>query len=233
MAEKKEIISNLKTYIGYLSELGVESLPTGKGVMALDKIGLPLTLEGIREELGDCRRCKLWEGRTNIVFGQGNPDALLMFVGEGPGREEDKQGIAFVGRAGQLLTRIVEAIDLTREDVFIANIIKCRPPENRNPEPDEVSACIPFLRKQIRAIRPRIICTLGAVATSNLLGTKKSMGSMRGEFVHLDMAGGVMVMPTYHPAFLLRNPAKKRDAWEDMKKVRDLYGTFLEEENRE
>ena len=184
-------------------------------------------LEAVRDELGECRRCKLWEGRTNIVFGQGNPDAILMFVGEGPGRDEDIQGSPFVGRAGQLLTKIIEAIDLGREDVYIANIIKCRPPKNRDPEPDEVTECMPFLMKQIEAIHPQIICTLGAVATRNLLGIKIPVSKIRGSFQHLDIAGGVMVMPTFHPAYLLRDPSKKRDAWEDMKKVRDLYKTFM------
>jgi DNA polymerase len=184
-------------------------------------------LAAVQDELGDCRRCKLWEGRTNIVFGQGNPDAVLMFVGEGPGKDEDIQGFPFVGRAGQLLTKIIEAIDLKREDVYIANIIKCRPPKNRDPEPDEVKECIPFLMKQIEAIHPQIICTLGAVATRNLLGIKTPVSKIRGSFQRLDYAGGVMVMPTFHPAYLLRDPSKKRDAWEDMKKVRDLYKTFI------
>jgi DNA polymerase len=188
-----------------------------------------MTLEEIRERLGDCKRCKLHSGRKNIVFGQGNPDAVLMFVGEGPGGEEDNQGIPFVGRAGQLLTKIIEAIDMKREDVYIANIVKCRPPENRNPEPDEVKACIPFLMDQIEAIRPQIIVTLGGVATNNLLGTRGSLGSVRGRFHTLDIVG-CLVMPTYHPAFLLRSPGMKRETWEDMKKVRDMYNTLMKGE---
>ncbi len=228
---KGEIISRLVSYLDYLKAMGVDYFPSGAGVRSL--MGATQTLGEVSEELGDCRRCKLWEGRKNIVFGQGNPDAILMFVGEGPGRDEDIQGLPFVGRAGQLLTKIIEAINLKREDVYIANIIKCRPPENREPEPDEVSACLPFLIKQIKAIRPRIICTLGAVATNNLLGTKTSMGKTRGEFRMLNLAGGIMVMPTFHTAYLLRNPAKKKETWEDMKKVRDLYTKILEEEERE
>ncbi|MBN1880531.1 MAG: uracil-DNA glycosylase [Deltaproteobacteria bacterium] len=202
--------------------------PTGREASRSDDVtDRAFLLEAVQEELGDCRRCKLCEGRTNIVFGQGNPDAVLMFVGEGPGRDEDIQGIPFVGRAGQLLTKIIEAIDLAREDVYIGNIIKCRPPKNRDPEPDEVNACMPFLMKQIEAIHPQIICTLGAVATRNLLGIKTPVSKIRGSFQRLDRAGGVMVMPTFHPAYLLRDPSKKRDAWEDMKKVRDLYKTFI------
>lgn len=244
--EEKAIADSLVTYLEYFSRSGVTHLPVGSGAglspmsapdaspptngngpridAGVDRTSLVAT---VREELGECRRCKLWEGRTNIVFGQGNPDAVLMFVGEGPGRDEDIQGFPFVGRAGQLLTKIIQAIDLEREDVYIANIIKCRPPKNRDPEPDEVAACMPFLMKQIEAIHPHIICTLGAVATRNLLGIKTPVSKIRGSFQRLDHAGGVMVMPTFHPAYLLRDPSKKRDAWEDMKKVRDLYKTFM------
>ena len=187
----------------------------------------PMTLEEIRERLGDCSRCKLSGSRTNIVFGDGNPNATLMFVGEGPGGDEDEQGIPFVGRAGKLLDKIIEAIDLKRSDVYIANIVKCRPPKNRNPEPDEASACIPFLMDQIGAIKPKIIVTLGAVATHNLLGTKGSLGSVRGRFHPLGLSGS-LVMPTFHPAYLLRDPNKKREAWDDMKKVRDMYNQLKE-----
>ena len=201
-----------------------------KGEGGMGSNGVSLTLHDIKEEIGECQRCKLSGGRKNIVFGEGNPDAVLMFVGEGPGRDEDEQGRPFVGRAGQLLTKIIEAIDLSRDDVYIANIVKCRPPENRNPEADEVSACIPFLKKQIEAIRPQIICTLGAVATNNLLGIKTPLGKVRGKFTELD---GIMVMPTFHPAYLLRNPAMKRGAWEDMKKVRELMRTLLIGDDRE
>ncbi len=186
-----------------------------------------MTLEEAIKKLGDCKRCKLSNSRKNIVFGAGNPNATLMFVGEGPGRDEDEQGIPFVGRAGKLLDKIIEAIDLKRSDVYIANIVKCRPPQNRNPEPDEASACIPFLMDQIGAIKPKIIVTLGAVATQHLLGTKGSLGSVRGRFHPLGQME-TLVMPTFHPAYLLRDPSKKREAWDDMKKVRDMYNQLKE-----
>ena len=173
----------------------------------------------IREELGDCTRCKLHGGRKNLVFGVGNPDAALMFVGEAPGRDEDIQGIPFVGRAGQLLTRIIEAIDLRREDVYIANVIKCRPPDNRNPEPDEVRTCEPFLFAQIDAIRPRVIVAMGSFAARTLLRTEDAISRLRGRVYEFR---GARLIPTFHPAFLLRSPDRKRDVWEDMKKVRSI-----------
>ncbi len=221
VAQEKVVATPVET-VGKPAAPAAQSLNLGGEISSM-------TLDEVRERLGDCTRCKLSSGRQNIVFGEGNPDAVLMFVGEGPGGEEDIQGIPFVGRAGQLLTKIIEAIDLTREDVYIANIVKCRPPENRNPEPDEVKACIPFLMDQIEAIRPQIIVTLGGVATNNLLGTRGSLGSVRGRFHTLDLSGS-LVMPTYHPAFLLRSPGKKREAWEDMKKVRDMYNTLMKGE---
>jgi uracil-DNA glycosylase len=207
---------SIRSHLEYLRELGIEYIPKREG-RADTTIGPP-TLEAIRKEMGDCRRCKLWEGRRNLVFGEGNTDAALMFVGEGPGADEDAQGRPFVGRAGQLLTRIIEAIDMKRADVYIANIVKSRPPNNRAPEPDEVVACIPFLRKQIAAIAPQIIVTLGSVATNNLLSASFSITKVRGEFRQM---GTILVMPTFHPSYLLRNPAAKREVWEDMKKVRD------------
>jgi len=179
-------------------------------------------LEALRHEIGpDCSRCKLAHlGRRQIVFGVGNPRAELMFVGEAPGADEDIQGEPFVGRAGQLLTKIIEAIGLTREDVYIANVIKCRPPGNRAPEPDEVATCEPFLSRQIDAIGPRVIVALGAHATHALLKTDAPISRLRGR-VH-DFRGGIKLVPTFHPAFLLRSPDRKRDVWEDMKKVRVL-----------
>lgn len=172
------------------------------------------TLADIRTDLGDCRRCRLSEGRTNIVFGSGNPHARLVFVGEGPGYEEDRQGQPFVGAAGQLLTKIIEAIKFTRNQVYICNIVKCRPPGNRNPKPDEIAACSPFLKRQIAAINPDFICTLGGFAAQTLLATKMPISKLRGVFYDYL---GIKVMPTYHPAFLLRNPEKKRSVWNDMK----------------
>jgi len=177
-------------------------------------------LKLIRADLGECTRCKLHgQGRRQIVFGVGNPRADLMFIGEAPGRDEDIQGEPFVGRAGQLLTKMIESIDLRREDVYIANVIKCRPPENRNPEPDEVASCEPFLLRQLDAIRPKVVVALGAVAVKALLKTDAPISRLRGRVLYFR---GSKLVPTFHPAFLLRSPDKKREAWEDLKKVRAL-----------
>ncbi len=175
-------------------------------------------LPGIRAHIGDCTRCKLHTlGRTQVVFGSGNPNADLMFVGEAPGADEDEQGVPFIGRAGQLLTKIIEAIGLTRDDVYIANVIKCRPPGNRNPEPDEIAECEPFLLKQIETIRPKVIVALGTFAAHTLLRTDAPISRLRGTFHEYH---GAQLLPTFHPAYLLRSPDKKRDVWDDMKKVR-------------
>ena len=177
-------------------------------------------LGGLRAQIGDCTRCKLHTlGRTQVVFGSGNPNADLMVVGEAPGADEDEQGVPFIGRAGQLLTKIIEAIELRREDVYIANVIKCRPPGNRNPEPDEVATCEPFLAQQIAIVRPRVIVALGTFAAHLLLRTDAPISRIRG-VVHEYQ--GASLIPTFHPAYLLRSPDKKRDVWEDMKKVRAL-----------
>jgi len=178
-------------------------------------------LRAIRDDLGpDCTRCKLHTlGRKQVVFGVGNPNADLMFVGEGPGADEDIQGEPFVGRAGQLLTKIIEAINLRREDVYIANVIKCRPPNNRNPEPDEVAQCEPFLFRQIDTVKPKVIVALGKFAAQCLLRTNEPITRIRGrEFKYRD----AILMPTYHPAYLLRTPSAKREVWEDMKRVRAI-----------
>jgi DNA polymerase len=177
-------------------------------------------LEALRAEIGDCVRCRLCEKRTHLVFGTGNPHARLMFVGEGPGYDEDRQGLPFVGRAGQLLNRIIEAMKMRREDVYIANVVKCRPPENRAPLPDESATCLPFLLRQIEVIGPRVVCALGGVAVQALLETSTSISRIRGEFRSL--RNGTPVMPTFHPAYLLRNPEKKKEVWDDMKKILDL-----------
>ena len=180
-----------------------------------------IALRVIRDDLGaDCSRCKLHRlGRTQVVFGVGNPNADLMFVGEGPGADEDIQGEPFVGRAGQLLTKIIEAIDLRREDVYIANVIKCRPPGNRNPEPDEVEQCSPFLFRQIDTVKPKVIVALGKFAAQCLLRTNDPITRIRGrEFKYRD----AILIPTYHPAYLLRTPSAKREVWEDMKRVRAI-----------
>ncbi|MDL1969287.1 MAG: uracil-DNA glycosylase [Deltaproteobacteria bacterium] len=179
------------------------------------------TLESIRTDLGDCRRCRLCDGRRNIVFGEGNPSAKLVFVGEGPGYEEDQRGKPFIGAAGQLLTKIIQSIKLTREQVYICNIIKCRPPKNRNPLPDEIVACSPFLKRQIAVLKPDFICALGTFAAQTLLKTKEPISRLRGNF---HKYSGIRVLPTYHPAYLLRNPDKKRDVWEDMKMLMNEIG---------
>jgi uracil-DNA glycosylase len=177
-------------------------------------------LVAVRTELGDCTRCKLHaQGRTQIVFGVGSPEADLMIVGEAPGADEDVQGIPFVGRAGQLLTKIIEAIGLTRDDVYIANVIKCRPPGNRNPEQDEVETCEPFLFQQIDVIKPKVIVALGTFAARALLRTLDPISRLRGRVYDYR---GARLIPTFHPAYLLRNPASKREVWEDMKVVKKL-----------
>ncbi len=187
--------------------------PSGEEPLAARTGGLV----AVRAELGECTRCKLHKGRRNIVFGEGDPNAALVFVGEGPGQEEDLQGRPFVGAAGQLLTDIiVKGMQLKREDVYICNIVKCRPPGNRNPEPDEVEACEPFLIKQLRAINPKIIIGLGNVAVKTLLKTKEGITSLRGNWKTYQ---GIPLMPTFHPAYLLRTPSDKKLVWDDIKKV--------------
>jgi DNA polymerase len=181
------------------------------------------TLDELRRAIGDCQRCKLSSGRTHLVFGVGNPKAKLMFIGEGPGRDEDLQGEPFVGRAGQLLTDIItKGMGLRREDVYIANVVKCRPPENRNPEPDEVASCEPFLKKQIDLVRPEIIIGLGKFAVQTLLQSKVAITKLRGNWHSYH---GIKLMPTFHPAYLLRNPGDKKLVWEDIKKViKEMHG---------
>jgi DNA polymerase len=175
-------------------------------------------LAALAARAAGCTRCRLAGGRQTVVFGTGNPDADLMFVGEAPGAEEDRQGLPFVGRAGELLTRIIQAIEMRREDVYIANILKCRPPGNRDPLPDEAAACLPFLEEQIALVRPRVLVALGRIAAQVLLGNDTPLGRMRGRWYSIQE---VPAMVTYHPAALLRNPALKRPTWEDMQQVRD------------
>jgi len=178
------------------------------------------SLDAFCQAVKDCRKCSLWKSRTNFVFGAGNPNARMMLIGEAPGRDEDIQGIPFVGRAGQLLTRILKAINLEREEVYIANILKCRPPGNRDPVEEEVRCCEPYLKKQIKMINPHIIVALGRVAAQNLLKTKKNLGELRGkEYIYR----GVKLVVTYHPAAILRNPNLKRPTWEDVQWIRKLY----------
>jgi DNA polymerase len=237
MAETNDPIKDIKTLLEYAKSLGMKEVSIPKDAKKAAKSSkntapktaktqsLEAPVEGladameladIRKVMGNCTRCKLCFGRKNIVFGVGNPNADLVFIGEAPGRDEDIKGEPFVGRAGQLLTKIIEAMNFKREDVYIANITKCRPPENRNPEPDEVASCIPFLIRQAELIKPKVIVCLGSVATQNLLGTEEKITTMRGKFTSWQ---GIPVMPTYHPAFLLRNPNMKRPVWEDMQVV--------------
>ncbi len=177
-------------------------------------------LNSLKTEIGDCKRCKLCEKRKNIVFGEGSPEAKIVFVGEGPGEDEDIQARPFVGRAGQLLTKIIEAMQFKRSDVYIANIVKCRPPGNRNPEPEEIQHCLPFLQKQLEIISPMIVVAMGNVAAKTLLGKTAGITELRGNFFPL---GNMKVMPTYHPSYLLRNQSKKKEAWVDMQIVMREY----------
>ena len=220
-------LEDIKTFFRLLAENGYQGFECSKESLEKIKswghneVRASETLEEIRTDLGDCRRCRLSEKRKNIVFGAGDSHARLMFVGEGPGYDEDQMGEPFVGAAGRLLTKIIEAINHTREQVYICNIIKCRPPGNRNPLPDEINVCVPFLKRQIASVKPGIICALGTFAAQTLLETKSPISKLRGRFFDYM---GARVLPTYHPAYLLRNPNKKRDVWEDMKKLMKAMG---------
>ncbi|NPU85681.1 MAG: uracil-DNA glycosylase [Syntrophaceae bacterium] len=237
-SELHRIVSSLREYaeweresrrrMSFFCEAG--ALPAESGTAGTTPVGqimesLPVkgTLEDVRAEMGDCRRCPLAASRKNLVFGEGNPRAELVFVGEAPGADEDAQGRPFVGRAGQLLTRIIEAMKLQRSDVYICNILKCRPPGNRNPEPGEIGACEPFLRKQLEAIGPRVICALGTFAAKTLLKTESPITVLRGRFHDYQ---GIRLMPTYHPAYLLRNPGAKKMVWEDVQMIMQELGTL-------
>jgi len=217
-----ELIQQLE----FFRDIGITTLDIAAPAMKQNSASVPQTssevgngspLQAIRDDIGDCQRCKLAPKRTHIVFGSGNPNAELVFVGEAPGFDEDQQGLPFVGRAGQLLTKIIESIDLKREDVYICNVLKCRPPDNRNPEPDEVGACNPFLRRQLAVIRPKVVCCLGTFAAQTVMQTASSISKLRGRFYDID---GLRVIATFHPAYLLRSPDKKREVWEDMKQIR-------------
>lgn len=228
-AELARIVGSLKANVLWNSEMGrpMPFVPYGRFTPApsLEKEGeapVPVAagsiadLREVRSALGDCRRCPLASLRKNLVFGEGNPRAELVFVGEAPGSDEDREGRPFVGRAGQLLTKIINAMGLAREDVYICNILKCRPPGNRNPEPGEIEMCEPFLVQQLRAIAPRFICALGTFASKTLLKKDVAITTLRGRFHTYE---GIQVMPTFHPAYLLRNPAAKKLVWEDMQMV--------------
>lgn len=222
-------------HLAWLRDAGVRDIPppsappdapapsapgAGRYSLADKGCGSP-SLLAVREELGECTRCKLGRGRTRLVFGVGDPGAELMFVGEGPGADEDRQGEPFVGRAGQLLTKMIEAMGYRRGQVYIANVVKCRPPENRNPEPDEMEACEPFLRAQIAAIRPKVIVALGKIAVQALLRQTSPISRLRGRWFDYE---GVRLMPTFHPAYLLRSPDEKKKAWEDLQLVMKELG---------
>lgn len=218
-SELHEVVEMLKVRLNLLKEAGFTYIVKDKKeevIMDTVTSSLKKSLSVIKEELGDCTRCKLCQGRNNIVFGAGSEEAQLVFVGEGPGAEEDKQGMPFVGRAGQLLTKMIEAMGYTREQVYICNVVKCRPPQNRDPEADEVLACEPFLKAQLAAIKPKVIVGLGRVACQTLLKTTTPMAKMRGQWQTYD---GIRFMPTFHPAYLLRNPPAKKEAWEDLQMV--------------
>ncbi len=238
-----KIVTDVRTDLEYRKALGVrfiepaffkappaavppvaEAVPGEKiqSVHSDTSLGPETGLPAVRRELGDCTRCRLHRGRKNIVFGEGNPKAVLVFVGEGPGQEEDIEGRPFVGAAGQLLTDIiVKGMGISREDVYICNIVKCRPPNNRNPEPDEINSCEPFLAGQLRAIGPRVIVALGNVAAKTLLKTGEGITALRGTW---HAYHGIPLMPTFHPAYLLRNPRDKKLVWEDIQQVMAKLG---------
>ena len=198
---------------------GVQAVPIAIARTTLE------ALAAIREDLGDCTRCKLHtQGRKQIVFGVGNPTADLMFVGEAPGADEDAQGVPFVGRAGQLLTKMIEAMGFSRDEVYIANVLKCRPPGNRNPEPDEIATCEPFLFRQLASVEPKVVIALGAFAARTLLKTDDPISRLRGRVFEYR---GAKLIPTFHPSFLLRSPGYKREAWEDLKKALAILGREL------
>lgn len=223
----KNIAEDIKTVLEFYQAMGIERIPLkmekgsrGQGVnlfnpnpRTLDKKD---ALQALRDEIGDCQRCKLSKGRKNIVFGEGSIDAEIMFIGEGPGEDEDIQGRPFVGKAGQLLTKLIEKMGFKREGVYIGNIVKCRPPFNRDPEEDEISACSPFIRKQAEIISPKVIVSLGRISTQTLIGMKIPIGKLRGRFYQFE---GIPLMPTFHPSYLLRNPKDKWLVWEDAQKV--------------
>ena len=204
---------NIVKVLKFYGALGFERLPLEMPVASYgSSADKAEALERLRLDIGECLRCKLSMGRKNVVFGEGNPDARLMFIGEGPGKEEDMKARPFVGDAGQLLDRLINRMGLNREEVYIANVVKCRPPGNRDPEEDETATCIPFLKAQIGIIQPEVIMTLGRISAHALLGTSTPISRLRGKWMELD---GVPVMPTFHPAYLLRNPKDKNLTWAD------------------
>jgi uracil-DNA glycosylase len=214
----RELVDEVRAWLAWAQESGLRNLaPPARPAepRKVQTVKLPL-LEAVRTELGECTRCKLHKTRTNIVFGVGNPEARLMFVGEAPGEDEDLQGYPFVGKAGQLLTKMIEAMGLRREDVYICNTVKCRPPNNRNPEAEELLSCEPFLKGQLGAVKPEVVVTLGKFAAQALLREQTPITRLRGHWREYE---GIPVMPTFHPAYLLRSPAEKGKVWDDLKQV--------------
>ena len=226
-----ETLASARSQLEYLSDLGIETqvtaLPDAISELQSYEMNADLegTLETIRAEMGDCQRCGLGASRTTLTYGVGNPNARLVFVGEAPGREEDFKGEPFVGEAGQLLDRILLAMGMQREEVYLCNVLKCLPPNNRDPQPEEVATCEAFLNRQIAAIRPQVIIGLGRLAVHSLLKTKEPISPLRGEWQRYQ---GIPLMPTYHPDYLLRNPEGKRDVWEDMKEVLRLLNAEVD-----
>ncbi|MDZ7699616.1 MAG: uracil-DNA glycosylase [Deltaproteobacteria bacterium] len=238
--ELSQIFTDLQTLVGAYGDLSIAPLPLSEKALTYlngdithmknrtEKDGVTAaapqfsSLEALRAHIGECTRCGLHRNRNKMVFGEGDAGARLIFIGEGPGADEDRAGRPFVGRAGELLTKIItDGMGLTRDAVYICNIVKCHPPKNRDPEPDEIEACLPFLKHQIDIIKPEVICTLGRVAAQSLFGKAFKISSERGRW---NDHRGIPVMPTYHPAYLLRNPSAKRDTWEDIKAVMDRLG---------
>ncbi|RJP18403.1 MAG: uracil-DNA glycosylase [Candidatus Omnitrophota bacterium] len=213
-------IEGIRLFIEQMSALGMDTLYLPSDVKAQLK-SKKQRLTELERSLKNCKACKLCQKRTQVVFGAGSPTAELVFIGEGPGEDEDKQGIPFVGRAGQLLTKMIQAMNLSRDDVYICNVVKCHPPGNRNPAPDEIVACEPFLLQQLDIIRPRVIVALGKFAAQTLLQTNEAITRMRGEWRDYH---GVKVMPTFHPSYLLRTPNDKRKVWEDLQQVMKELG---------
>ena len=235
------IAENIKTILEFYQAMGIERIPFNcsdellvtsnelkdkknkNSTLVTRHLSLEkkTTLKELRDEIGDCQRCKLSKGRKNIVFGEGSVDAKIIFIGEGPGEDEDIQGRPFVGKAGQLLTKLIEKMGFKREDVYIGNIVKCRPPFNRDPEEDEINACSPFIKKQAEIISPKVIVSLGRISTQTLIGLKIPIGKLRGKFYLFE---NIPLMPTFHPSYLLRNPKDKWLVWEDAQKVLERLG---------
>src|SRR5947209_964530 len=215
----RELVDEVRAWLAWAQESGLQNLaPQARRAdpAKVETVTRLPVLEAVRTELGECTLCKLHKGRHTIVFGVGSPEARLMFVGEAPGEDEDLKGETFVGKAGQLLTKMIEAMGLRREDVYICNTVKCRPPNNRNPEPDELAACEPFLKAQLAAVKPEVIVTLGKFAAQALLRDDTAISRLRGTWREYE---GIPLMPTFHPAYLLRSPGEKGKVWDDLKQV--------------